>query len=288
MGVDTFHGLLVQFVRETATSIFGTAPVEARSPWVSQEAVTISKMRSPVRRTMNGAKKIQAIACLGEAFWTWRARLGVVPFAAGVSPTDDRGWVAVVKANDRRSVLMSARRLECAAARRLAKLGWYVIKELKRCKRSFFAETWKLQRAHYNGDAEVSYRILRQLSKKALRQVKSLKNKDGVATKDEDEIGEVWTQHLVNVLGGHKATSVTECHAKPKSTVEEYSFWPSLQDVQDTLGKVNATKALGPDGVGADVWRAGGKAPGEAHTSTLARSDCPGGSPYGNEGIESG
>ena len=38
----------------------------------------ISKMRSPVRRTMNGAKKIQVIACLGEAFWTWRAKLGVV------------------------------------------------------------------------------------------------------------------------------------------------------------------------------------------------------------------
>ena len=79
----------------------------------------ISKMRSPVRRTMNGPEKIQAIACLGEAFWTWRARLGMVPFAAGVSPTDDR----VAKANDRRSVFMSARRLECAAARQLAKLG---------------------------------------------------------------------------------------------------------------------------------------------------------------------
>ena len=247
-------------MRETATSIFGTAPVEPRSPWVSKEAVMISKMRSPVRRTMNGAKKIQAIACLGEAFWTWRARLGVVPFAAGVSPTDDRGWVAVAKANDRRSVLMSARRLECAAAGQLAKLGWYVIKELKRSKRSFFAETLKkLQRAHYNGDTEVSYRILRQLGKRAPRQVKSLKNNDGVATKDEDEIGEVWTQHLVNVLGGHKATSVTECHAKPKSTVEEYSFWPTLQEVQDAPGKVNAEKALGPDGVGADVWRAGGE-----------------------------
>ena len=80
-----------------------------------------------------------------------------------------------------------------------------------------------------------------------------------VATKDEDEIGEVWTQHLVNVLGGHKATSVTECHAQPKSTVEEYSFWPTLQEVQDAPGKVNAEKALGPDGVGADVWRAGGE-----------------------------
>ena len=168
---------------------------------MSKEAVTISKMRSPVRRTMNGAKKIQAIACLGEAFWTWRARL----FAAGASPTDDRGWVAVAKANDRRSVLMSARRLECAAARQLVRLGWYVIKELKGSKRSFFAETLKkLQRAHYNGDTEVSYRILRQLGKRAPRQVKSLKNKDGVATKDEDEIGEVWTQHFVNVLGGHK------------------------------------------------------------------------------------
>ena len=91
------------------------------------------------------------------------------------------------------------------------------------------------------------------------RQVKSLKNKDGVATKDEDEIGEVWTQHLVNVLGGHKATSVTRCHAKPKRTVEEYSFWPILLEVQNALGKVNARKALGPDGVGADVWRAGGE-----------------------------
>ena len=80
------------------------------------------------------------------------------------------------------------------------------------------------------------------MGKRAPRQVKSLKNKDGVPTKDEDEIGEVWTQHLVNVLGGHKATSVTECHAKPKSTVEEYSFWPSLQEVQDALGKVNAKK----------------------------------------------
>ena len=217
MSVDTFQDLPVKFVRETATSIFGTAPVEPRSPWVSKEAVTISKMRSPVRLTMNGAKKIQAIACLGEAFWTWRARLGVVPFAAGVSRTDDRGWVAVAKANDRRSVLMSARRLECAAARQQARLGWYVFKELKRSKRSFFAEKLKkLQRAHYNGDTEVSYRILRQLGKRALRQVKSLKNKDGVATKDEDDIDEVWTQHLVNVLGGHKATSVTECHAKPK------------------------------------------------------------------------
>ena len=58
---------------------------------------------------------------------------------------------------------------------------------------------------------------------------------------------------------GHKATSVTECHAKPKSTVEKYSFWPTLQEVQDVLGKVNAKKALGPDGVGADVWRAGGE-----------------------------
>ena len=86
-----------------------------------------------------------------------------------------------------------------------------------------------------------------------------MKNKDGVATKDEDEIGEVWTQHLVNVLGGHKAMSVTECHAKPKSTVEENSFWPTLQEVQVSLGKVNAKKALGPDGVGAGVWRAGGE-----------------------------
>ena len=74
----------------------------------------------------------------------------------------------------------------------------------------------------------MSYRILRQLGKRAARQVKSLKNQDGVATKDEDEIGEVWTQHLVNVLGGHKAPSVTSCHAKPKRTVEEYSFWPTL------------------------------------------------------------
>ena len=120
----------------------------------------------------------------------------------------------------------------------------YAIKELERSKRSFVAETLKkLQRAHYNGDTDVSYRILRQLGKRAPRQVKSLKNKDGVATQDEDEIGEVWTQH----------------YAKPKSTVEEYSFWPTLREVQDALGKVNAKKALGPDGVGADVWRAGGE-----------------------------
>ena len=41
--------------------------------------------------------------------------------------------------------------------------------------------------------------------------------------------------------------------------MEEYSFWPTLQEVQDALGKVNAKKALGPDGVAADVWRAGGE-----------------------------
>ena len=141
---------------------------------MSKEAVTISKMRSPVRRTMNGAKKIQVTACLGESFRTWRAKLGVVPFAVGTSSTGDRGWVAVAKANDRRSVLMAARRLECAAARQLAKLGRCVTKELARRKRSFFAATLrKLQRAHYNGDTEVSYRTLRQLGKRAPRQVKS-------------------------------------------------------------------------------------------------------------------
>ena len=236
VGADTFHGLAVKFVRETAISIFGTAPAKPRSPWVSQEAVMISKMRSPVRRTMNGARKIQAVACLGEAFWMWRARLGAVPFAAGVSLADDRGWVAVAKANDRRSLLMSARRLECAPARQLAKLGWYVVNELKQCRRSFFAETLKkLQCTHNNGDTEVSCRILRQLGKRAPRQVKSLKSKDGVATKDEDEIGEVWTQHLVNVLGGRKATSAVECHAKSKRTVEEYSFWPSRCSRSKTL-----------------------------------------------------
>ena len=31
VSVDKFHGLLVEFVRETATNIFGTAPVEPRS-----------------------------------------------------------------------------------------------------------------------------------------------------------------------------------------------------------------------------------------------------------------
>ena len=56
VGVDTFHGLLVKFVRETAINVFGTAPVKPRSPWVSQEIVVVSKMRSPVRRTMNGVK----------------------------------------------------------------------------------------------------------------------------------------------------------------------------------------------------------------------------------------
>ena len=260
MSADKFHGLLVEFVRETAINIFGTGLVEPTSPWVSKEAVTISKMLSLVRRTTNGAEKIKVTACLGEAFWTWRAKLGVVPFAVGMSSTDDRGWVAVANANDRRSVLTAARRLESTAAGQLAKLGWRVTKELARSKRSFFAATLrKLQRAHYSGDTEVSYRILRQLGKRAPRQVKSLKNKDGVATKDEDEIGEVWTQHLANVLGGHKATSVTGCHAKPKRTVEEYSFWPTLLEVQNAQGKVNAKKALGQDGVGADVWRAGGE-----------------------------
>ena len=85
MSVDKFHGLLVEHVRETATDIFGTAPVESRSSWVSKEAVMISKMRSPVCRTMNGVKKIQVLACLGEAIWTSRAKLGVVPFAVGGS-----------------------------------------------------------------------------------------------------------------------------------------------------------------------------------------------------------
>ena len=41
----------------------------------------ISKMRSLVRRIMNGAKMNQVLACLGESFWRWRAKLGVVPFA---------------------------------------------------------------------------------------------------------------------------------------------------------------------------------------------------------------
>ena len=84
--VDRFHGLLVEFVRETASTIFGPAPVEPKSPWVSKEAFAISKMRSRVRRTMNGAKKIPVIACLEEAFWAWRAKLGVVPFAGGLRP----------------------------------------------------------------------------------------------------------------------------------------------------------------------------------------------------------
>ena len=53
----------------------------------------------------------------------------------------------------------------------------------------------------------------------------------------------MWTQHLVNVLGGHKKTSVAGCHAKPKRTVEEYSFLPTLSEVQNSLGKVNAKKA---------------------------------------------
>ena len=38
-----------------------------------------------------------------------------------------------------------------------------------------------------------------------------------------------------------------------KRTVEEYSFWPTLLEVQNARGKVNAKKALGPDGVGAAV-----------------------------------
>ena len=67
-------------------------------------------------------------------------------------------------------------------------------------------ETWtatlsKLQQAHYNGDTEVSYRILRQLGKRAPRQVNSLKRKDGVATKDKDDIGEVWTLQLIGGRG---------------------------------------------------------------------------------------
>ena len=133
---------------------------------MSKEAVMISKMRSPVRRTMNGAKKIQVMACLGEG------QTRCCAFAVGMSSTGDRGWVAVAKANDRRSVLMVASRLECTDARQLAKLGW--------CVRCCFAATLrKLQRAHYSGDTEVSYRILRQLGKRVPRQVKSLKNGRG-------------------------------------------------------------------------------------------------------------
>ena len=59
------------------------------------------------------------------------------PLRLGTSSTGDRGWVAVAKANDRRSVLLAARRLECTAARQLAKLGWCVTKALARSKQEF-------------------------------------------------------------------------------------------------------------------------------------------------------
>ena len=71
-----------------------------------------------------------------------------------------------------------------------------------------------------------------------------------------------------------------------KEQWKRFSFWPTLPEVQNAPGKVNAKKALGPDGVGADVWRAGGETPGEAHLATSAGSECLEGNPYGNERIK--
>ncbi|CAK0911187.1 unnamed protein product, partial [Prorocentrum cordatum] len=136
------------------------------------------------------------------------------------------------------------------------------VRALTRIDRQRWGEELALQAdaADRSGDAKQLHNITRQLKvHKGLRKHAKTLDERGAALFDPDEIQRRWERHWSSLFACQTMTALSE----PPPAGDPLRRPPQHLDrdrVRHNLDRIHPKKGLGPDGISASIWRAGGEA----------------------------
>ena len=248
---------LVTFTKRAALRAFGSSTARPRKPWITQVTWAELRLVPGARRTLHAAAMAAKAARAHVVFIAWAGACApTFHMARGMGAL---GWPARAACVDVRRRYASALRAAAAACRDLVALRWRVRHMVKADRDELLIRmAAKCQRACDRNDFKASFAVVRALSAFKPKQLKAVAMEDGSLSTSEEQRQARWVRHFAGVFGARVVTSVECLKTEPSSPVTEHGFSPTLQQVIGAVRHLPNGKAVGPDGLPAEVIKAGG------------------------------
>ena len=115
------------------------------------------------------------------------------------------------------------------------------------------------QKAADSGNSRMLYATVRKLAGYIPRPDRSVFLASGAIASSEQEIDERWQEHFAGLFGAEVCPDTSSAASLPTAPFpSDSNFNPSVAEVEGALAALPARKATGPDGIPAELLRAGG------------------------------
>eukprot|EP00973_Karenia_brevis_P081561 11305703-Karenia_brevis.AAC.1 len=147
-----------------------------------------------------------------------------------------------------------------AVSSRIASLLHSVISVSTACDKAEFLDAMALKAdaAARHGDYQSTYKIVRLLRGYVPKPMKSVRMKDGSLSTNAEQCQLRWQEHFCELFNGRIVQDLTDLATPPGTSCSEGGFIPSISAVENTIQKLGDRKALGLDGLPAELLKAGG------------------------------
>ena len=126
-------------------------------------------------------------------------------------------------------------------------------------KQMLLAVASSAQKAADSGNSRTLYAMVRKLAGYIPRPDRSVFLANGAIASSEQEIDERWQEHFAGLFGAEVCPDTSYAASLPTAPFpSESNFNPSVAEVVGALAALPARKATGPDGIPAELLRAGG------------------------------
>ena len=107
-------------------------------------------------------------------------------------------------------------------------------------------------------ESSEAFKIVHLLGGYSPKTLKTVRHKDCSLTQSHDEYVARWQEHFATLFRWKVLPSLQCAHSAPLQPVPVHDFNPTVEQVLDQIAKLGSGKAAGPDGICAEILKAGG------------------------------
>ena len=255
---------IVEQVHSAACEAFEPQKTMPMKSWISHTSWEVVSKIAPQRRRLATAATGMRNARLSVAFRAW-AVAKTATRAETMSGLDENApsWCRQLQSLAASVATRAAAFRSHAWQRRiLEELQTASRRLLKADKRKHIEdEITAASHAEKNGDARKVWQCIRKLSGKPPPALPGVRDTDGRLATSKEQCAEIWHEHFRKQF---VATSVEDpaqgVVQRPRSIEEQNTaVVPSSDEILAVVASMPANKAVGPDGIAIEVWKAGGE-----------------------------
>ena len=253
-------------VKSCALQSFDKLQHKPLQPWISQKTWGVLQFAAPLRRQQHKAIMVLKKQVITFWFLAWAStkHADFVPQSitdgeAHGARIPVHGWAAVGRMQSVVDTLQALDLLVALFHALLANLH-HVIKIFVAAYRVEYLWTmaWRAANAMNKQQSAEAFKIVRLLGGYSPKTLKAVKHADGFLTQSNNEYIARWQEHFALFFRGKVMDSLSCAHSAPSHPVPIKDSNPTVDHVHVQIMKLGSGKAAGPDGICAELLKAGG------------------------------